>query len=439
MEQKVTTELRTDAITRADGVASSQGASFGLKLYLVFMVSWFLHVPARLEILGVMRIDLLLVVILMVLAVSQPRDARVPPTDVDKWLKVLIIYAALTIPLVEWPGSVLKNGFPNLVKAVVFYFFTVAFVKTEADLRKFITVFLACQVFRILEPLYLHLVWGYWGSHASMANWETMDRLAGAPSDIVNPNGLAFVVCTVLPFLYSMARLPGARRLLYICLAAAALYALILTGSRSGMVGLAVIYIGIMMKSKRRLVLAVAGLLIVAVGVSVMSPDMRDRYLSIVGAGSKNASTADERWEGTRAQFDVALHRPFFGHGLGTSAEANANFTKDGPYAGWAIPAHNLYLEVAQELGVFGLVIFLFFMKAVFTGFRGKWSGNRRDADPSFVSAVVDAMQVWLLMNVVFSFASFGLSGYEWYLFAGVSVVIQRVAARRVPVATTRA
>ncbi len=31
-------------------------------------------------------------------------------------------------------------------------------------------------------------------------------------------------------------------------------------------------------------------------------------------------------------------------------------------------------------------------------------------------------------MNVVFSFASYGLSSYEWYLFGGLSVVLQRLA-----------
>ena len=39
-------------------------------------------------------------------------------------------------------------------------------------------------------------------------------------------------------------------------------------------------------------------------------------------------------------------------------------------------------------------------------------------------------MQIWLIMNFLFSFASYGLSSYEWYLFAGFSVVMQRLAER---------
>jgi hypothetical protein len=39
-------------------------------------------------------------------------------------------------------------------------------------------------------------------------------------------------------------------------------------------------------------------------------------------------------------------------------------------------------------------------------------------------------MQVWLAMNIVFSFASYGLSSYEWYLFGGLSVVLQQLASK---------
>ena len=46
---------------------------------------------------------------------------------------------------------------------------------------------------------------------------------------------------------------------------------------------------------------------------------------------------------------------------------------------------------------------------------------------------MIDAMQVWLVMNVVFSFASYGLSSYEWYLFGGLSVVLQRIAEHETP------
>jgi O-antigen ligase len=345
---------------------------------------------------------------------------------------VLIVYAIVTVPLVYWPGSVVKSGLPNFIKGIVFFYFTIAFVRTEADLRKLVIAFVALQLLRILEPLYLNITQGYWGSKASMANWESLERLSGAPSDIINPNGLAFLVCTVLPFLYFMAGQSFKTRLASLVLAALCVYALALTGSRSGIIGLAVVMLGIMAKSRSPggfVAAGILGLIVGGVGFLFLDPDLQDRYLSVIGLGEKNTGTLDERLEGMTTQLGVLMHRPIFGHGLGTSAEANANFTTSGPYAGWEMPAHNLYLEIGQELGVIGIIIFIFFIKAIFSGFaQSRRACTHHSVAGEFLPKLIDAMQVWLWMNLVFSFASYGLSSYEWYLFGGLSVALQRLA-----------
>ena len=407
----------------------------GLNLYLLFVISWFVHLPARLELLGVIRFDLILVCILAVLALTRVSNDE-PPAPAGKVLRLLIVYAIVMVPFAYWPGSVIKSGLPNFIKAAVFFYFTIAFVRTEADLKKFVLWFVACQVFRIVEPLYLNLTQDYWGSAASMGNWEHMLRLSGAPSDIINPNGLAFVVCTVLPFLYFMSGLSSKYFFTALMLAPACLYVLSLTGSRSGIIGLAALMVGIIVKSKSRaslFLIATIGLVVLGVGFTFLAPELQDRYLSIIGRGEKNATTADQRMEGMEAQFEVVMNRPMLGYGLGTSAEANAHFTTSGPYKDQELPAHNLYLEIAQELGLGGLIIFVLFIKEIFYGFaKSKKLGARHDPG-GFLARMTDAMQVWLAMNVVFSFASYGLSSYEWYLFGGLSVVLQRIAEHEAP------
>src|SRR5207249_288853 len=277
----------------------------GLNLYLLFVLSWFLHLPQRFEFLATIRSDLLLVFILAGLALTRASNDQ-PLAQAGKVLRVLIVYAIVMIPFVYWPGSAIKSGLPNFIKAVVFFYFTIAFVRTEADLKKFLVMFLSCQVFRIVEPLYLNLTQDYWGSAASMGNWERMLRLSGAPSDIINPNGLAFVVCTVLPFLYFMSGLSSKYFLMALMLAPACLYVLSLTGSRSGIIGLAALMVGIIVKSKSRaslFLITTVGLVVLGVGFTFLAPELQDRYLSIIGKGEKNATTADQRMEGMEAQF----------------------------------------------------------------------------------------------------------------------------------------
>jgi O-antigen ligase len=407
--------------SRLPAISRQANKNSGLTLYLIFIVSWFLHLGTRLPFLGFIRFDLALVFVLTCLAFSNRSAESDKPATTDILLKALIAYSILTIPFVEWPGSVIRAGIPDFIKGVVFYYFTIAFVRTETDLKKFVGVFVICQLWRILEPLYLHVTEGYWGAFASMADWEYMNRLSGAPSDVVNPNGLAFIICSVLPFLYLLAGLSWKGRLAFIVASPACLYALILTGSRSGVLGLIIIFLGILVKSRKRLLWALCGICLLAVGFPLLSPDMQDRYLSIIGRGEKNAATVEGRVTGVEDDFAIALRRPIFGHGLGTSREANANFgTSDKP-------AHNLYAEVAQELGFVGLGIFLSFLKSIFIGLANcnrvyhGWNAT------AFLRRLVDALQLFLVMNLLFSFASYGLSSYEWYLLGGVAVGMQRL------------
>lgn len=428
------------AISRTDGVMrptdqQQRGSRLGLYGYLAFVISWFLHVPQRIPVLGVLRVDLLLVVVLTWLSWSNRDPSRTTAPTIERRLWVLVGFALLMIPFAEWPGSVVKTGFPNLIKAVVFYYFTVSFVRSEADLRKFVWTFMACQVFRVVEPLYLHLTTGYWGSLASeLGGREFLYRLSGSPSDVVNPNGLASVCCTAFLFLYFFRQVGRKQLLAFLLLSPAVLYALALTGSRSGLIGLLVILIAIAVKSRRVVGTTALVVVVALVTFPLLSPDMQDRYLSILGRGTKNEATASERYAGLEAQWTVARRRLLTGYGLGTSPEANFHFTTSGPYVGMAMPAHNLYMEVLEEIGIFGLMVVLAFMFAVVTSFfRLNWRSNSQSTGPPglFMRRLLDTMQVWLVMNLVESFASYGLSSYEWYLFAGLSIVMQRLSAEQ--------
>ncbi len=108
---------------------------------------------------------------------------------------------------------------------------------------------------------------------------------------------------------------------------------------------------------------------------------------------------------GMQMNLQVALRRPLFGYGLGTSSEANFN------YGNTVLPAHNLYLEVAQELGFLGLALYMTFIGSVLIGLRRAAAALRRSQAPlAILTRLVPALQVFVGMNLLFSFASYGLS-----------------------------
>ena len=142
---------------------------------------------------------------------------------------------------------------------------------------------------------------------------------------------------------------------------------------------------------------------------------------------TKNAATAEGRTEGVIRDFKVGLRRPLFGHGLGTSREANSNFADNDQ------PSHNLYTEIIEELGFVGLFLFIRLIKSIIDNYRESEVviKNMKISD-QFLLSLIDAMQVWLFMNLLFSLASYGLSSYEWYLFAGLSVAVTRIIIEKV-------
>ena len=389
----------------------------GFYLYLLFIASWFLRFTVRFPILAHIRFDFLLILLIVFLHIfgTKIHTGHISKNICYRRLLLLIVAIFFSIPFSEWPGSVLSTGIQNYIKAIVFFFFTVWFVQTRKQLQIFIVVFLFCQTFRILEPLYLHLTQGYWGSLASMANWEFMYRLAGSPYDIINPNGLAFVVLTVLPFFLFYCKNNLTWKLVSACCVPASLYALYLTGSRSGMVGLIVVFVTFIAQSKHKATLFVMLMVLVTVAATFSTGNFRDRYLSIVSSTSKNSATAAGRIEGVLLNLDVGFRRPVFGHGLGTSLEANANFGHT------AQPAHNLYVEIFQELGVVGLMFFVSYMVSIY---KNLVSFSRKD--DLLLLLTKKSLLTFFCTNVIFSFASYGLSGYEWYFLGGMSLLLAR-------------
>lgn len=399
------------------------------KLYILYIVSFLLHIPARLPVLGVLRIDFLLglVVLGFVLFQGKKQSSRGRPdkpvdSGVSKILYVLFAYILLTLPFVEYPGSVLKNNFVVFLKCTFFFFFTVALVDTRKKLQILVVVLLVCQVIRVLEPLYLNATTGYWGSETYVGDGEMAARLAGGPHDVINSNGLAAVILIILPLLHYLTVRTRRLKYVYWILLPLMLVALVKSLSRSGMIGFAIVYAGIFVRSKRKLLILTLALIGSLVTIANLTDVQRDRYLSIFSSDTKQGATAHGRITGLLVDFNVALQRPIFGFGLGTSAEAKYHIL------GNAQLAHDLYLEVAQELGFVGLIIYLVFLKRIIANFiliRKRIAESSRDDD--YILRLVDGLQVWMLMNLLFSLASYGLSDWTWYFFAGLSSAVLNV------------
>lgn len=428
--QNAQPRVRARGRAAAEAVGSGE---FAFVLFCLFILSIFLRLTARIPALGALHLDSLLAGGTLLAIVFSPKPAvvtrKIEASDVSKRLMLLGAYVLVTLPFVEWPGSVLGGGLENLFKAVIFYTFIVATVNSISRLKILLTLYVGCQVFRVLEPLYLHITTGYWGSSTNIGNWEEMSRLAGSPYDIINPNGLGFLVVTTLPLLHYICNpTTFLRKVIWAAIGLAMCYALILSASRSSFLGLVVLVLIAIWRSKHRAPLFVMAGIVAVVSFGLMNDLQRDRYVSIFSHDARGSATAEGRMSGLTADLEVAMRHPLFGHGLGTSREANAN------YRGEDRPSHNLYTEVAQELGFIGLAIFLSIIWAFVRGcYRARQvvaSVGKDNPDLDFLDKLSSSLLVLVMVYIFFSLASYGLLEPYWYIIGGLSVVTAQLATR---------
>ena len=400
-------------------------------LFLIYTVSFFLHLTSRIPALAAVRFDFSIIILLMVcFTIRIFGKPEIYDNRIAKAAFTFMFYCVISIPIVRWPGSVIHYGFEQFFKGSVFFLFIITFIDTQAKLKTFFTVFLSCQLFRAFEPAYLHYTQGYWGDIATA--WAenqmyVLDRLSGSPHDVINPNQLAWVINTILPFLYYMGIRHNKKGIqaASITIVCALLYPLLLTGSRSGIISLLIIVCTIVAlgpnKLKRLLIIFLICLPVAMIAVRLLSPDMAERYLSIVDSNAIGASTAAGRLNGLKLSLSTVENiYGIFGHGIGTSLEVNVQ------YLGSALLSHNLYLEALQEVGIVGLILFMRYILSIMSELKKL---NLQDSEIDFIKRLVPALKVWIIMNIVYSLSCFGLSSWEWYLFGGVATVVLRFSS----------
>jgi len=372
--------------------------------------------------LGMLRIVLLMGAIAIVAHVRDRWAQGLPlarPGRESHLAAALVVWALLGWPFSLWPGGSIALFLGLYLKALVVFWLIANLVDTLPRLRVMAWVLTGITVTLALVGIYNYLT-GVFGAQLDR-------RVVGYDGGLTrNPNDLALMLNLVIPI--GVALLLSSRgALLRLALVAAIslqVAAVILTFSRAGFLTLAAtlgLYgLRLLRRPSRGLVLAA---LIVAVFVLPFLPaGYTDRLLTLRAVDADPTGSARARWEGTVAAVENMAAHPFLGAGLGMDILALNE--RVGP--AWRA-VHNTYLEYGVDLGVPGLLLFLYLLVSCWRSARAA----RRGAEPELAS-LAEGIEISLLGFAVA--AIFHPAAYQFYFYyiAGLAVAARTVAAREV-------
>jgi putative inorganic carbon (hco3(-)) transporter len=405
----------------------------GFLLFLLFTISYFFRLPQRLPFLGLIRFDFILgsflVIITLLRVASHQATNRIFQSSTSKLLLVVMVYIIITIPLTQWPGSVLKKGLPEFLKIIVFYIFAVIFITDENKLKSYINTYFVLMLIIIVEPLFLYFTQDRLGYTDYSMGDVSFERLSGTTNNVGgNPNGLASIVAITFPiifFFYRYFQNKFVRLLLIACLPLL-LITLILTGSRSGLLATIVaISICVLFRTKYK----VAGVIVMLIAFGLIWSQMGDihkqRYLSMVDETAQGRESAEGRLDHINRAISMFIEKPLFGYGIGNYREASWNLKNEG------LVSHDFYTEVLVELGAIGAIIYFLFIFSIFKNLiKIKNIYKSKGRENEYPLLIANILEVILITQFVFSIFSGGLSYYIWYLLGGVSVALLRIVSK---------
>lgn len=305
-------------------------------------------------------------------------------------------------------------------KVVVFYVLLVAATRTEKDLRFMVLGFLGVMAVYMLHSLREYVN----GRHVYRMG---IPRLIGVDVTQGDPNSFGASIVIALPFLvvfWQTARNKMMRVLMAGYLGLSVLCVL-LTGSRSSLVGLAVWSLVMVLRSKYRKRLVPVLVLAAPLAFVALPGSLQERFETIVNpnAGPESArASGNGRVEGLLIGGQLFVDNLMTGIGPGAWRPATKR----------DIEAHSLPGQLAGELGLPGVVTF----SAILWCFWGNIRRSRRLAaasdDPrdDFLGKLAGAVGFGVVLMLFMGLFGHNLFRHNW-LWYGAFVILARHALER--------
>jgi O-antigen ligase len=253
-----------------------------------------------------------------------------------------------------------------------------------------------------------------------------------------NPNRLAMFAIMSIAGIWYLTRSLRVRVLFVFAVPLIAVLALavIMTGSRSGLLGLAVCGTAILVKERlnltQLLTLGLIGMVVLLLGLNLVPQKTRDRITNLpfteAGQTGLGAGSLARRWGTWEMGFSMFKQHPFIGVGIG-----NWELTRylNDPERSTSAP-HSSYLLALVETGLLGLTAFLYLLWLTWRNIRAVLPYVTARGSPlASIEWIVHSIEVDLYVLLFFSMFADLWQLVTLFLLIGFSVAIRRLVETR--------
>jgi O-antigen ligase len=255
-----------------------------------------------------------------------------------------------------------KRTFSDFGKIVLLYFLIVILTNSVGRVKAIVRVMLAGCLFMALHAIRQILTGSGFGGFGPFIDKQTLEVRAEAFGFFNDPNDLALILVTILPFLILGAldkRRNGGARLLRALTIAPILTAIYMTNSRGGWLSLATMLTALMVLKLRskKIALAIAGMMVV--GLFAAGPSR----IATINTEEGSAHNRMVLWANGNT---MLKQHPLFGVGKGEFEEHSEN----------SQVAHNSFVHCYAELGLVG---YFFWIGLFVAALKDAWALHKAD------------------------------------------------------------
>jgi hypothetical protein len=345
------------------------------------------------------------------------------------WLSLFTLWLFFGLPFSTWKGGSISNFVNGWLKSYLTFFIVGGLIFSLKQYRR-MTLLLGIST---LSQIYLAF---------RRSGGTEDDRLAVTYGSLGNANDLASALLMGAPFIVfaiTDKRLNPFLRVLFIPALAVLLVAVLKTGSRGGLIAIAVLILFAFFKtsaSGKFLILAV-GIAVIVIFAAVVPLELRSRYMTIFKTDVTSATTAgaESALESSNARRGLiqnaailTLRNPLVGVGLGQFSSQSFNLFVERGVTGMWFTCHDIFGLVAAETGVPGLI---FFCCIIVTSFRTLSRIGRLPA-VNIQQETISRMSYTVMMSLV-AYVTCGIFNTQAYSYqlpvlASLAAALERVA-----------